>query len=138
MKKILHTNSVKIAIMSLVLVLFMASILPIQSVFAAARAGEGTRVVNDLASQNKVSNNNRSSEKFMVIYHPNGGKGHTFEEYVDANAEYSIKDQGYTRELYIFSFWNTRPDGLGINYSNNQIINITENITLYASWGRKF
>gem|GEM_PF-3124103 len=139
MKKILQTKSVKIAITVLVLVLFMAHLLPEQSVFAAARANvsDGNRFVNDLSSRNMASNSSRSTEKFTIVYHPNGGRGQTYEDSVDAGAEYAIKDRGYTRDYYTFRIWNTKPDGYGINYSNDEIINVTENITLYATWGRR-
>jgi len=138
MKKILKNKSLKIAVTVLTLVLFIACLIPTQSVFAEASANVrgGTRTENGSSSRNVVSNN-RSSEKFTVIYHPNGGSGQTYEESVDANSEYTIKNQGYTRQYFVFSVWNTRPDGLGINYTIDQIVNITENITLYACWGRK-
>jgi len=73
-------------------------------------------------------------DKYTVTYHPNGGRGRTNEESVEANKDYAVKDQGYAREYYVFDGWNTRPDGLGTNYLNDQVIKVVKNITLYAKW----
>ena len=35
---------------------------------------------------------------------------------------------------YIFDGWNTLADGTGISYIDEQLISITENLTLYAQW----
>jgi len=77
---------------------------------------------------------NINFEKYTITYHPNGGKGQTKDEKVDAKTDYTIKSQEYSRDYHIFSGWNTRPDGLGKEYSINQVINVTSNITLYAMW----
>jgi uncharacterized repeat protein (TIGR02543 family) len=69
-----------------------------------------------------------------VIYDPNGGMGNINIIPVNANISYTIRDQGYSRNQYIFSGWNTKVDGTGTNYSNNQSINITSTIILYAMW----
>ena|GEM_PF-1894916 len=72
--------------------------------------------------------------QLTVTYHPNGGTGEVNIVNVIPNTSYSIRDQGYARDGYVFSGWNTRPDGLGVPYSNNQVIYITASITLYAQW----
>ena len=33
-----------------------------------------------------------------------------------------------------FNGWNSRPDGLGETYTNDQVMNITENVDLYIQW----
>ena len=79
-------------------------------------------------------NNNALFSKYTVVYHPNGGTGQTIEESVDANTDYKIKTQGYVNRGFGFDGWNTRPDGKGTSYSINQVVKITDNITLYAKW----
>lgn len=38
------------------------------------------------------------------------------------------------RNFYDFIGWNSRADGKGTNYVNGQVMNISEDITLYAQW----
>lgn len=38
------------------------------------------------------------------------------------------------RNFYDFQGWNSRPDGNGMTYTAGQLMNITEDITLYAQW----
>ncbi|MEE0027778.1 MAG: InlB B-repeat-containing protein, partial [Atopobiaceae bacterium] len=40
----------------------------------------------------------------------------------------------YTRESYDFTGWNTKADGTGVTYLDEQSISITGNVTLYAQW----
>ena len=71
-----------------------------------------------------------------VIYTPNGGIGNIFIDTAPANSNYTIRDQGYRPANSTFEFdgWNTRADGLGVRYSNNQVIYLTATLTLYAQW----
>ena len=74
--------------------------------------------------------------QISVVYHPNGGIGETRTDNVFAGAPYTIKNQGYTREGYVFSHWNTRADNLGINFSVGQVIYPQVTLVLYAQWTR--
>ena len=38
------------------------------------------------------------------------------------------------RDNYDFVGWNTSPDGRGVSYTNGQVINLKENLKLYAQW----
>lgn len=42
-----------------------------------------------------------------------------------------------TLDGYVFSGWNTKPDGSGEKYGPGQSITLTENLTLYAQWSPK-
>lgn len=39
-----------------------------------------------------------------------------------------------SREGYLFTGWNTEPDGSGISYSEGHYVKLTENLNLYAQW----
>ncbi|MDR1796878.1 MAG: InlB B-repeat-containing protein [Clostridiales Family XIII bacterium] len=74
-----------------------------------------------------------------VYYHPNGGTG----SQVDALNPYyrydqvSVKDRGsIQRDGYTFLGWNTKADGTGTSYSENQAnaFAIASDIVLYAQW----
>ena len=73
-------------------------------------------------------------QQLTVTYNPNGGLGLVKAVPVQANSNYIITDQGYTKNGYAFDSWNTRSDGLGTRYTNNQVIYLTTSITLYAQW----
>ena len=39
-----------------------------------------------------------------------------------------------SREGYLFTGWNTKPDGSGTSYSEGHYVKLTENLNLYAQW----
>lgn len=41
-----------------------------------------------------------------------------------------------TRTGYIFVGWNTKPDGSGDSYSNNDLYTVHEDVTFYAQWSK--
>ena len=45
-----------------------------------------------------------------------------------------VQPTNISRNFYNFDGWNTRPDGKGTDYYNGSIMNLKENITLYAKW----
>jgi uncharacterized repeat protein (TIGR02543 family) len=71
-----------------------------------------------------------------VVYHPNGGEGSINVVSVPINTSYTIEDQGYyhSDSSLVFDGWNTKPDGTGDNYENDDTITVTDNIILYAKW----
>ena len=81
---------------------------------------------------------NPNDSEYTVTYHPNGGKGQTIEVSVKADTEYEIEEQEYTRRGYIFTGWNTNPDRSGTTYYNGQVIDITNDVTLFAMWAIAF
>jgi len=74
------------------------------------------------------------TEKVAVIYNPNGGTGLINVVPLDINSNYTITDQGYTRNDYSFTGWNTKADGSGDSYSNGQMITMLKSLVLYAQW----
>jgi uncharacterized repeat protein (TIGR02543 family) len=82
---------------------------------------------------------------FSVIYDINGGTldpGVTTEYLdiidittVDENTEIAIRDgSGFSNPGFTFGGWNTRKDGIGINYTAGSDYTVTHNVTLYAKW----
>lgn len=45
-----------------------------------------------------------------------------------------VQPEHIARNFYIFTGWNTRPDGEGTPYKEGDLININKNTTLYAQW----
>ena len=62
-----------------------------------------------------------------------GGKTATQKIVKDTNS-FLVQPTSIVRSLYNFDRWNTRPDGNGTDYKDGDIMNLKENITLYAQW----
>jgi uncharacterized repeat protein (TIGR02543 family) len=69
---------------------------------------------------------------YTANFNPNGGTGSMASE--TANAPTALTPNAYTRAGYVFSGWNTAPDGSGVGYANGSSYAFTANVTLYAQW----
>lgn len=91
--------------------------------------GEGHRSVRLIFNTNTYS----------VVYNANGGTGSTSTSTHKYGVEKALSTNGFSRVGYTFEGWNTKPDGSGTNYSNNQLVtNLTSvdkaTVTLYSKW----
>lgn len=91
-------------------------------------------VTNELGS---VTLNGGNVTHNVITFYANNGK--TPEETATQNIVTStnstlVAPTTFTRTGYRLVGWNTRPGGNGTNYSNGQIMNISNNIRLYARW----
>ena len=86
----------------------------------------------------KGNGNSQSNDDFIftITYDPNGGEGvmkvDTFYYGVEnqlSSCYHLIKKAGFT-----FVDWNSKADGTGAVYKDNQVLTIDRNITLYAQW----
>ncbi len=69
-----------------------------------------------------------------VHYDANGGEG-TMDDQVYGKMEWkNLSPCTFTRDGYSFTGWNTKADGSGTAYNDQQNIYLTANITLYAQW----
>ena len=48
----------------------------------------------------------------------------------------TVKENGYTRDDYTFTGWNTKADGSGKSYAEGASIKMLSNVVLYAQWTR--
>lgn len=77
--------------------------------------------------------------EYIITYDSNDEYGDYFEYYVYGvgyapNEEYVIGCPAeFSNEGYFYG-WNTDPDGRGTSYDEDDIILVTEDITLYAQW----
>ena len=89
------------------------------------------------------------SDAYTIIYDANGGtiksefktkkdiriQSETIAStYGENNKNKDVYDYLYEREGFIFKEWNTKSDGTGTSYTNEDVINRSSNITLYAIW----
>ncbi len=72
--------------------------------------------------------------KYHITFDANGGSGTLEQQEVSHNIATKLSKNTYTKEEYIFAGWNTKLDGSGTSYADEQNISLTGNITLYAQW----
>ncbi len=75
----------------------------------------------------------------VLTYDGNGGSGSMTPQSVKADAadqELTVAGNGFTREGWTFTGWNTEKHGKGAAYAAGDGIDVTEDITLYAQWER--
>ena len=71
-------------------------------------------------------------KKYTIKYDANGGTGTmTNQIFLDGESQNLIKNS-FEKELYEFDHWNTKADDSGDSYSNEEIIFVTKDMTLFA------
>ena len=75
-----------------------------------------------------------SPSKFTVTFVANGGTGTMSAE--DHGGAGILTPNHFTRVGYIFSGWNTVPNGSGVSYANRASYAFSSSATLYAQWKR--
>ncbi|GAB1354351.1 hypothetical protein MASR1M12_30890 [Erysipelotrichia bacterium] len=86
-----------------------------------------------------VNITNVAPATYTVKYDGNGntsGSVPTDNQDYQKNSTVTVKDNSgnLAKTGYIFSGWNTSPDGSGLSYAANSNFLISDNITLYAIW----
>jgi len=71
-----------------------------------------------------------------VFFHPNGAAQNTYGQHMNYNTKKALKKNTFTRNGYYFDGWNTKPNGKGKPYKDQQVIRIKKNLHLYAQWGK--
>ena len=76
-------------------------------------------------------------QTYTVTYDANGGSGKTTDNTAYAPGTMAtVKANGYTRDDYTFTGWNTKADGSGKSYAEGDPIKMLGNVVLYAQWTR--
>ena len=76
-----------------------------------------------------------------ISFNANGGTGTMNMQKIDAGQSANLTANTFTRTDYVFTGWNTEPDGSGTSYSNqaNYTAPASEDnkiVVLYAQWGK--
>jgi len=71
---------------------------------------------------------------YTVTFDANDGHGIMKSQTFVKNVVQALVSNKFTRNGYVFSGWNTVPDGSGQSYSDAQEISLNNDITLYAQW----
>ena len=106
--------------------------------------GEGEEVVNLMSTSGTFNLyaiwiTSVQEKTFTIKYNANGGSGSMANTtFVESEAKY-LSTCTFTRDGYRFVEWNTKPDGTGSIYEENEIVEFEgetdgQVLTLYAQW----
>ena len=77
-------------------------------------------------------------DSYIVKFNANGGTGTMINQKIVIGDSTALKQNTYIRQGYVFTGWNTEPDGSGDSYNDGEevtnLANKDETITLYAQW----
>ncbi len=84
------------------------------------------------------SNTSETSEKINISYNKNSetATGTVKGVSVKKSESVTIAENTFVNEGYEFTGWNTKQNGTGTSYRENQEIILKGNLTLYAQWGK--
>ena len=71
-----------------------------------------------------------------LTYNANGGEGTIDPATAAAGESVTVAENGFTRDNYTFTGWNTQADGSGTAYSAGESFTLTEDTVLYAQWSK--
>ena len=92
---------------------------------------DGTVIKIAKASEEEQPN---SEFMFIVTYDANGGEGTMKPDTFYYGVSKQLSEIKYIKVSHTFTDWNTKADGMGIPYQNEQTLMISKNIVLYAQW----
>ena len=107
-------------------------------------ASGGSKITSSTA-MNRAANHTIyaqwTANKYTVYYNANGGSGTTAASSHTYGTAKNLTANGFKRTGYTFNGWNTKTDGTGTRYTNQQSVNnLTAmnngSITLYAQWSQ--
>ena len=75
-----------------------------------------------------------SPEETIITYNANGGTGTMENQTIPANSTETLSKNTFTREGYSFKNWNTKADGTGTAYTDEEEVSNLGEIILYAQW----
>lgn len=81
-----------------------------------------------------ISNSYTTVQKYAVTFDANGGQGSMPTQYMFYGVNYNLNPNTFTMTDMIFRGWNTKADGTGTAYNNNEQVVDLGNITLYAQY----
>ena len=77
-----------------------------------------------------------TENKFALNYNANDGTGSMTPDSRFGEGTVTVKANGFEREGYDFTGWNTAADGKGTAYKPGDELELNESLTLYAQWNK--
>jgi uncharacterized repeat protein (TIGR02543 family) len=73
-------------------------------------------------------------DEFVVTFNPNGGKGVIITQNFTQKVAQPLMANSFTNNGYTFTGWNTAANGTGASYNDQEIIQVSGHLVLYAQW----
>ncbi len=108
--------------------------------------GTGTKITNGSEANNLATTGivklyaQWSPKKYTIVFDKNdaGASGEMSNQIITYDVSTKLNKNTYTKEGYTFTGWNTKEDGTGTSYTDEQvmsdIVESKELLTLYAMW----
>lgn len=94
-------------------------------------------IYNLIYNKERVVIDVNMKSSYSITFNENGADAGSMQPQIFASDdEQRLSVNNFTREGYAFINWNTKPDGTGISYENEQSLVLNNNMTLYAQWER--
>ena len=77
---------------------------------------------------------NKAPENYALRFDANGGTGSMSSITVTEGQSTRLPNNGFTRDGYAFTGWNTKADGSGTSYNDGAYATFYGNSSLYAQW----
>ena len=107
------------------------------SIGAGEKSTCGTVTIGGIKT-GSIANSPYTVELITVSFEANGGTGNMAGQTFLSGIAQSLNANTFTAPAdHVFNGWNTKADGTGDAYSNEQSITISSNTTLYAQWRSK-
>ena len=101
---------------------------------AGARTTNGTNVIQSPFHGGKNQTWKFVKAEYTIKYDGNGGIGAPSSQIKYYKSDLSLSTLKPTRSGYIFTEWNTKPDGSGLPVASGAVYGLERDITLYAQW----
>ena len=77
---------------------------------------------------------------YKITFVPNARRvnGRMEPQEVTEGTDTPLSPNIFTRKGYTFVGWNTQPDGKGTDYSDKAVVNLKEDLKLYAKWKENY
>ena len=72
--------------------------------------------------------------KYTITFNANGGIGNMTSQQVSYHTPTKLVKNTFTKTGYTFKGWNTKADGTGTTYTDEQSVTVSNDLTLYAQW----
>ena len=98
---------------------------------------EGTSnsiTTSSIDSTSIVTSNTDVENAIKITFDANDGTGTMKPQWVSSGTATKLCENKFANENYLFLGWNTKKDGSGDKYSDQDDISITSDTTLYAQW----